>query len=210
MEGVQNTLSTGVSEPHTQCGNCGENKNPHFWSLKPQTWLSNPHQSLLTQLSHLTILYVDLWCLKLLCQDTSFFIKCSGLVASMREPILVFTNMCDLTSYFKYKKFFFYWKTRKYAYLSYNTKCHHFYTKANNMCRIPNCCSSNGAVIITSLWVGKLSNYSSIQVQTKIFSFCQKCPLLCWNHQASYSTGTQHSFLTDKMARVWNWTSTSI
>jgi len=55
-EGVQITLSTGVSEPLTQCGHCGENKNPYCWSLKPQTWLSNPHQSQLTQLSHLTIL----------------------------------------------------------------------------------------------------------------------------------------------------------
>jgi hypothetical protein len=61
--------------------------------------------------------------------NTFLFMKCSGLVASMREPLLVFTNMCDLTSYFKYKKFFLYWKTGKYAYLSYNTDCHHFYIK---------------------------------------------------------------------------------
>jgi len=147
---------------------------------------------------------VVLWCPKLLCKDTPLFMKCSGLAASMQEPLLVFTNMCDLASYFKYKNFFLYWKTGKYAYLPYNTKCHHFYTKQTI------CAEFQTVAPVTSLWAGKLSNYSSIQVQGKIFSISQKSPVLCWNHQASYSTGTEHSFLTDKMARVWSWTLTSV
>jgi hypothetical protein len=76
-----------------------------FLVIKAPDMIIKPPLPLLTQLSYLAIQQVDLRCIKLLYKNTSLFMKCSGLRASMREPLLVFSNMCELTSYFKHKKF---------------------------------------------------------------------------------------------------------
>jgi hypothetical protein len=82
--------------------------------------------------------------------------------------------------------------------LTYPTTLSSLLHKTNNMCRIPNCYSSNGAGIITSLRAGKLSDYSSIQVQRKIFSFSKKISSVVLESPVD----TEHSTLTNKMARV--------